>query len=96
MLSSNPVASSVETKILLRVESRPLGCWEGGMMVGTLIGGRGDMGRDSYAGPAVVVNSPESFDFLLLMENIVERDEALIMTDSLLFSLSLSQWDDTQ
>jgi hypothetical protein len=50
------------------------------MMVGTLIGGRGDTGRDSYAGPAVVVNSAESFDFLLFREKIVERDEALIMS----------------
>ena len=52
------------------------------MIVETLIGRRGDNGRSSYAGPAwVVFNSVESFDFLLRMENIVDRDDVLILSD---------------
>jgi hypothetical protein len=49
------------------------------MSVGRLIGGRGDMGRASYDGPAWVRSSAESFDFLLRRENIVEREELLIL-----------------
>jgi hypothetical protein len=63
---------------LLFVESPRPFCCEGGIIVGTLIGGRGDIGRLSYEGPAWVCNSAESFDFLLLRENIVEREEVLI------------------
>jgi hypothetical protein len=77
ILNESLSSPSISYNLLFVESPRPF-CCEGGIIVGTLIGGRGDIGRLSYEGPAWVCNSAESFDFLLRREKIVEREEVLI------------------